>query len=40
MSSVTVCDCLQNTPACLWAVNSRQSDQQQKKQMVIWVVSE
>jgi len=33
MSSVTVCNCPQNTPdpACLWAVSSRLSDQQQKK---------
>jgi len=33
MSSVTVCNCPQNTPdpACLQAVSSRQSDQQQKK---------
>ena len=33
MSSVTVCNCPQNTldPACLCAVSSRPSDQQQKK---------
>jgi len=33
MSSVTVCNCPQNTPdpACLQAVSSRPSDQQQKK---------
>jgi len=33
MSSVTVCNCPQNTPdpACLWAVSSRPSDQQQKR---------
>jgi len=33
MFSVTVCNCPQNTPdpACLWAVSSRPSDQQQKK---------
>jgi len=32
MSSVTVCNCPQNTPdpACLQAVSSRPSDQQQK----------
>jgi len=33
MSSVTVCNCPQNTPdlACLQAMSSRPSDQQQKK---------
>jgi len=33
MSSVTVCNCPQNTPdpACLPVVSSRPSDQQQKK---------
>jgi len=33
MSSVTACNCPQNTPdpACLRAVSSRPSDQQQKK---------
>jgi len=33
MSSVTVCNCPQNTPdlACLQAISSRPSDQQQKK---------
>jgi len=33
MSSVTVCNCPQNTPdsACLRAVSSRPSDQQEKK---------
>jgi len=33
MSSVTVCNCPQNTPypACLRAVSCRSSDQQQKK---------